>query len=350
MNKKIRVGIIGFGGIGNFHSMAINGNPDCELAAIFDPSPQAREKAVKSFPGAAICETLEQLLAVAGLKAVIIATPNNLHAQYSVAAAKKKLHVLCEKPLAMNAAEAAKMLKAAKDARVVHMANFGYRNIPAFRYAKSMVKQGMFGKITRMRAEFIQGFLRNPDAPIAWRNLKQFAGLGALGDLGSHMIDAVIYLTGAKPKRAIGIHRVTVGPKNDPATGKKVKVTADTDAQFMVDFGTFSALFETSQVECGPEKPLTVALSGDRGSFRVSAGERLNWDIALDKESRGTTPMVKTEIPEQYREEIPFGRHFILAIQKKTRDIATFEDGLIVQKTLDAVDRSMTSGKWEPIR
>lgn len=349
--KQIRVGVIGLGGIGNFHSMAITQNPDAELVAFYDVVPEAVERAAKAYPTAKGCKSLAEFLDTPGMNAVIIGTSNNVHAKYTIAAAKRGMHVLCEKPLAMNPAEAKKMLNAVRDNGVVGMANFGYRRTPSFKAIREMVRKGVFGKIHRVRAEFLQGWLRDPNANIVWRNQKEFAGFGALGDLGSHMIDSVAYILGAKPKRAIGFHSINVATKINPKTGKKAKVTADTDSQFLIDFGSFVASFETSQVDIANGGGLVIYVGAEKGTFRISSGDGKFYEVALDETgtSANGIGMSRVEVAKELQVDSPFNADFILAIQKKTKDYPNFEDGYMIQKALEAVDRSTKTGKWEKI-
>jgi len=352
MKKQVRIGVAGFGGIGNYHAMGIRANPHAEIVAIQDANPGALQRARESFPEAAVHESFEAFLDTPRLDGIVIGTPNHLHAEYSIAALKHGLHVMCEKPIAMNPKEAARMVKAVRQSRRIGMTNFGYREVPAFRFARDLFKRGEFGTVHRVHAQFLQGFLRDPNAPINWRNQKQYAGYGSMGDLGSHMIDAVRFITGASPRRAVGVHKVNVRTKINPATGKPARVTADTDSQFFVDYGGFVASFETSQVDYGRDVPPRIVLNGSKGTFCVSCADRMACELAVDGGgSKKSLPAqwTRIEVPKKYRSEIPFGNHFILAIRRELRDYPTFEDGRIAQVTLDAIDRSMHTKKWETI-
>jgi predicted dehydrogenase len=350
-SKKIRVGIAGCGGIGNYHAMAVCANPDCELVALFDSNPQSVERVGASCPTARQCSTFAEFLDTPGMNAVIVATPNNVHAPYATAAAKRGMHVLCEKPIAMNPAEAKKMVKAIRDNGVVGMANFGYRAIPSFRAIREMVRAGRFGRIFRVRVEFLQSTFRDPEGPLTWRNIAEYAGFGTLGDLGSHMIDIAVHLLGTEPRRAVGVHAVNVPTRINPSTGKKAKVTADTDAQFMIDFGSFAGAFETSQAEASTGSALAIQVSAEKGSFRLSSLDRSGYEIALDESRTNTNgiPLARQEVPKEMLVEGPFNADFFLAIRKKIRNYPNFEDAYLVQKALDAVHRSTLSGRWEKI-
>ena len=351
--KKIRVGVIGMGNIGGMHAGSIRRHPDCELAAFFDPNPQSMANARASFPDARACESPTDVLDTPGIKAVVIATPNNVHAEYTIAAARRGMHVLCEKPLAMNGRQARQMVAAIKGKRLVGMTNFSYRWVPSFRLARDLVRDGRFGKIHRLHIKYLQSWLRDPEGPLVWRNVKKLAGFGALGDLGSHMIDAARFVTGAEPRRVVGVHHVHVPFKVDPTTGKREEVTTDTDAQFMIDFGSFVGMFETSQVEPAHGNHFVVSLGAENGSCRLSSEDQDALEIALGDpyatHATWTTCLPRTVIPSDYRVGGGCIRDFVLAIQRKLRDYPSFADGSVVQEVLDGILRSSVTGRWEPV-
>ena len=173
------------------------------------------------------------------------------------------------------------MVEAIEKAGVVGMTNFSYRWVPSFRLARNLVREGEFGKITRLHIKYLQSWLKDENAAITWRNQKELAGFGALGDLGSHMIDAACFITGGTPERVVGVHHIHVPEKMDPKTGKKTPVTTDTDSQFMVDFGSFVGIFETSQVEPAHGNHLVVSFGGEKGTCRVYSEDGGNIEVAV---------------------------------------------------------------------
>ena len=127
------------------------------------------------------------------IDAVVIATPNFTHKPIAVAAAKAGKHVMCEKPLGLNAGEVRAMYEAARDAGVVHMTAFTYRFAPSMRYLRSLVKSGALGTPRHFRS---QRFLDWPETSWGWRQYKARAGAGDLFDMTIHRIDFAIDLLG----------------------------------------------------------------------------------------------------------------------------------------------------------
>ena len=135
----------------------------------------------------------EQICADQEIDAVVIATPNFTHRPIAVAAAKAGKHVMCEKPLGLNAGEVREMYIAARDAGVVHMTAFTYRFAPAMRYLRHLLKTGALGQPRHFRS---QRFLDWPETSWAWRQYKDKAGAGDLFDMTIHRIDFAIDLLG----------------------------------------------------------------------------------------------------------------------------------------------------------
>jgi len=124
-------------------------------------------------------------------------TPNNTHAEPSIAAAQAGKHIICEKPLARNAEEAKTMLDAVEKAGVKHAVAFNYRFVPAIRQIKNLIDSGALGTIYHWRSVYLQEWIMpHYNAPKWWRMDKKVAGSGAIGDLGAHIIDLAHYLVG----------------------------------------------------------------------------------------------------------------------------------------------------------
>ena len=127
------------------------------------------------------------------IDAIVIATPNFTHCEISVAAAESGKHIMCEKPLGLNAGEVKQMYDAADRAGVVHMTAFTYRFAPSMRYLKHLVTSGRLGQPRHFRS---QRFLDWPETSWGWRQYKAQAGAGDLFDMTIHRIDFAIDLLG----------------------------------------------------------------------------------------------------------------------------------------------------------
>lgn len=190
----VRIAIIGAGAVSDYHHVpGIRLDPRAELVAACDSSVALLEQRKRDWSIDRVTTDYEQLCADPQIDAVIIATPNNLHLPMALAAAAHGKHVMCEKPLGLNAAEVRQMYCAARDADVVHMTAFTYRFAPSMRYMKHLLHTGALGTPRHFRS---QRFLDLPETSWGWRQYRNQAGAGDLYDMTIHRIDFALDLMG----------------------------------------------------------------------------------------------------------------------------------------------------------
>jgi predicted dehydrogenase len=190
----IGVAMIGCGGIAlQNHLPGFALCPETKMVALCDSNPATLAKASQTTGINATFEKYEDVMNRDDVHAVVVATPNFLHAPIVHAAVAAGKHVLCEKPIAMNLEEALGMCEAADAAGVRHMTAFTYRFVPAMRYMEHLVKSGKLGTPYHFRAQRFQDWgTRN----LGWRQVKKLAATGELGDMLSHRIDFALNLVG----------------------------------------------------------------------------------------------------------------------------------------------------------
>lgn len=222
----LRLAIIGCGGITlQNHLPGFALCPDTRVVALCDADPAALERA-RQQTGVAVTSTrFEEIVTRDDVDAVVIATPNFTHAPIAHAAIAAGKHVLCEKPIAMNAAEARGMAEAADRASVRHMTAFTYRFVPAMRYLSHLVREGVLGDIRHYRSCRLQDWgTRN----LGWRQVRKLAATGELGDMLSHRIDFAHLLVGPMQRLVANLKNLTPvrdGHAND--TDDWVAILAD---------------------------------------------------------------------------------------------------------------------------
>jgi predicted dehydrogenase len=191
---KVRVGIIGAGAVSDYHHVpGTKLDPRAKLTLVCDVDAGLVEKR-KSEWGVAH-GTTDPIAAATSpeVDAVVIATPNFTHKEIALAAASAGKHMMCEKPLGLNADEVRRMYEAARDAGVVHMTAFTYRFAPSMRYLRHLLKSGSLGEPRHFRS---QRFLDWPETSWGWRQYKDKAGAGDLFDMTIHRIDFALDLLG----------------------------------------------------------------------------------------------------------------------------------------------------------
>jgi predicted dehydrogenase len=283
--------------------------------------------------------------------------PNDIHAEPSIAAANAGKHVICEKPLGRNAAEALTMLDAVRRARVKHLAAFNYRFVPAIRRARDLIHGGELGRIYHFRARYLQDWLADPTRPTSWRLRRAHAGSGALGDLGSHVIDLARFLVG-EPAEVSAATRTFVDarPRADGSGLEPVDVDDAFAAVVSFASGALGTL-EASRMSPGRRNGLVIEVNGDRGSLEFSL-ERLN-ELRVVRPGAHAFEDVLVDgwwppghiLGWEHTFVFELG-HFLDAVvnDKPVEPYgATFEDGYRAAVVGDAIVRSAETGERVPI-
>jgi len=204
MAKQLRVALVGYNFMGRAHSNAWRQVkfyfPELKLepvmVALCGRNKAKVDDVRERFGWAESVYDYDELLARDDIDLVDVTPPNNQHVEMIVKAAAAGKHILCEKPLATNLADAKTAVAAVKKAGVIHMLMHNYRRCPAISLAKEMIAGGELGEIYHWRAFYLQDWLMSPDVPMMWRVQKKIAGSGSLGDLMAHSIDLANWLVG----------------------------------------------------------------------------------------------------------------------------------------------------------
>jgi predicted dehydrogenase len=278
--------------------------------------------------------------------------PNALHAEPTVAAARAGKHVLCEKPLGLDAAQSRAMWEAAQESGVVHMCAFNYRFVPAVRLAREMLEAGELGEVFHFRARYLQSWGPAADRS-AWRFDRAQAGSGALGDLGSHIVDLARYLVGEPVAVQARMHSFS-GAEVDDAVAATVEFAG----------GALGTL-EASRFATGRINGLVFEVNGERGALAFDL-ERLNELQVMRSGSRGFASVLVSEPTDPYWAHwwppghvLGWAETFVHELHHLLRAIAaegtvaphgaTFEDGWRAAEVCDAIARSSASGAREEV-
>jgi predicted dehydrogenase len=303
-SREIGVGLIGYEFMGKAHSNALKTLPYMvfpppavpRLVALAGRTRAAVDAAASRYGFASATTDWHELVANPAVELVDNSGPNHVHAEPCIAAAEAGKHILCEKPLGRSATESKIMLDAVKRAGVVHMVGFNYRFVPAIRHARDLLHAGKLGTVYHFRARYLQDWLSDPNAPHSWRLNQATAGSGALGDLGSHVVDLARFLIG-EPKSVSGCLRTFTLER----PGGHVDVDDAFEATIEFESGAVGTL-EASRVATGHKNGLIIEVNASGGSLRFNL-ERLN-ELEVCTGSDGYTNVLITGA--QY----PFMRHW----------------------------------------
>ncbi|MES1212580.1 MAG: Gfo/Idh/MocA family oxidoreductase, partial [Leifsonia sp.] len=226
----LRVAMIGYGFMGAAHSQGWRTAPrffdlpaEPELAVIVGRDAERVEAARVKFGWAAAETDWRRVIDDPAIDIVDICTPGDSHVDIAIAALDAGKHVLCEKPLANTVEEAERMVAAAERAAangIRSMVGFSYRRLPAIGLARALVADGRLGEIRQTRADYLQDWLADANAPMTWRLDKSLAGSGSLGDIGAHAIDMIQYLTGTTVDAVSGTLSTFVTERPLPLAGE----------------------------------------------------------------------------------------------------------------------------------
>jgi predicted dehydrogenase len=380
---SLGVGMVGYSFMGAAHSQAWRTAPrffDLPLAPrmrVLGGRNAESVTAAASRLGWESTETSwEALVARDDVDLVDVCTPGDTHAEIAIAALEAGKHVLCEKPLANSVAEAEKMVAAAEAAAsrgVVAMVGFTYRRVPAIQLARQLVADGRVGTVRHVRAQYLQDWLADADAPLSWRLDRSKAGSGALGDIGAHVIDLAQFVTGERVTGVSGLLEtfVTERPVATDFAGlsgsggaERGPVTVDDAALFHARLsGGGIGSFEATRFAYGRKNSIRLEINGSEGSLAFDF-EDMNvlhfFDASEDPATAGFRRIVVTEPQHAYVAHWwPAGHglgyehafthqvvDLVEGIASGTHPAPTFADGLAVQRVLDAVERSAAAGGW----
>ena len=359
----VRIAIVGAGAVSDYHHVpAIRLDSRAVLVAVCDANAELLAKRRSDWGVSKSSTDPEVICADPDVDAIVIATPNFTHKAIVLAAARHGKHIMCEKPLGLNAGEVREMYHAARDAKVVHMTAFTYRFAPAMRYVQSLVASGALGGPRHFRS---QRFLDWPETSWGWRQYKKTAGAGDLFDMTIHRIDFALDLLGPLARVTGALARFA--PRTTTATGEAC-APSDVD-----DWS--SILGEFAGGATGVWEGTTLAKGYHRGGFGHEWAEINGSDgsavyqlhtpnsILLGKTGQDLAPV---EVPQKFLKPADSPRQlgqgepatvfrydlmweFVSAIVEGRQAVPSFLDGLRAQSVADAVIESYNERRWVEI-
>ncbi|QIK83957.1 Gfo/Idh/MocA family protein [Sanguibacter sp. HDW7] len=384
---RLGVGMVGYAFMGAAHSQAWRNAP-----RFFD-LPRSIDMAVLGGRnGAAVSAAAERLgwrstetdwralVERDDVDLVDVCTPGDTHEEIAVAALAAGKHVLCEKPLANTLAEAERMAEAARAAQErgqIAMVGFTYRRVPAVQLARQLVEEGRIGRVRHVRAQYLQDWIADPEAPLSWRLDREKAGSGALGDIGAHVVDLAQFVTGEWLTGVSGLLETFVherpvadahaGLRGEAGVGRG-PVTVDDAAVFYGRLtGGGLATFEATRFAWGRKNAIRLEINGENGSLAFDF-EDMNvlhvYDATEPARTAGFRRIVVTEPEHPFvggwwpaGHGLGYEHGFthqvvdlVEAVASGTSPRPTFDDGLQVQRVLDAVERSsLADNVWVPL-
>jgi predicted dehydrogenase len=349
VTETLGVAMLGYGFMGEAHSRALGATRqldaplEVDLVSLCGRDEQAREAARERLGWREGVADWREQVADDRVGLFVNGGPNALHAEPTIAAARAGKHVLCEKPLARDAAEAWETWQAAEAAGVVHMTGFNFRFVPAIRAAREIVAAGELGEIVHFRARYLQSW--GWDAAHSWRFDADASGTGAIGDLGAHSVDLARYLVGEVTGLSAVVRTFVPGRQVDDAYVATVEFES----------GAIGTL-EASRLATGRSNHHAWEINGSRGSLAYDH-ERMNELLIGD--GRGFRRVLEHGEWWPPGHIVGWGDTFTFEYLHLLGTIAgrhplaplgaTFADGYRCAEVCDAIGRAARSGAKEEV-
>jgi predicted dehydrogenase len=346
MPERLRCAVIGTGGFGLAHLDSLLHCPRASTVAIAEINPERLKDAADRYKIARAYADYHDLLDQPDIDAVTIAVPNHLHARIAIDALQARKHVLLEKPMAMNAKEAAKIVEAAKKMRRTLMVAHSFRFNRHTQAARTIVERGDLGEVYHARCFWL--WRGNIPRIGSWFTQKQFAGGGCTADLGSHMLDACLHLLGEFDVKSVSAQTFAkFGPRGLGETDWG-KSGIDPKKPFDVEDYSVALL----RLKSGRTVSMEVSWAGfhapDAREYGVDllgtqAGLSL-YPARLFRSGPNGSETIHLALPVVSHSEDRI-HHFVTCALEGKKPLVQPEESLKVQQTLDAIYASAATGK-----
>lgn len=385
MGRDIGIGLIGVGWMGQLHTVSYrrvaDHYPECGAVPRFviaaDEVASRAELARERLGYEQVTSDWREVLAHPEVEVVSITAPNFMHREVAAAAADAGKHFWGEKPLGRFPHETAEIAAAVAAAGIRTIVGLNYRHPPAVQYAKQLIDAGELGEITRYRGCFLGDYASDPRGALSWRFLREYAGLGALGDLMSHVADMAQFLVGPIARVTAQVEKqITQRPRVPMGSGTHFAVVESGElgevenedaVTSLVEFadGVRGSL-EATRVLVGRHVEMSFEVHGTKGALRWDFQRMNELEVYLplvNGDEGFATVFMKPGHPEyahfQPGPALPFSfddlkvieAHLFLESVLDGRQRAPgVREMLQAAKVIDAMARSSDSGRWEDVR
>jgi predicted dehydrogenase len=355
MAKSIGVGIIGTGFARTVQIPSFQRIDGARVVSVASGRAENAEAAARDFDIPHWTSDWRETIARTDVDLICITTPPPFHREMTLFALENEKHILCEKPMAMNAGEALEMWKKASEKPLLAVIDHELRYLNGRRKAFEMIRAGEIGKIRHVKYNFRAPHRGNPDSPWNWWSDAQQGG-GALGAIVSHIFDSVRWFTGAEISQVFCQLQTHVKRRKD-ANGEVREVTSDDESNLILRLADndltedATASISTSMVEY-PAYQNRIELFGSVGALRVE----YDGELFVGKPGEQSWQKIEVDLNERIETApntgwnngfIVFAEEIVKTLQAGETEVenaATFEDGYKIQIALDAARESNASG------
>jgi len=351
---KLRIALAGVG-FGEKYLVGLLPNPDVEVVGVYSRRQERAAEIADRYRLPFHTRHYPELLQHPRLDAVAVVTPNSTHAEFVLAALRARKHVICDKPLALNAAEGVELRQFADAVGVRHVTFVPYRFSPAALAMKQAMAEGRVGRVIRVRGAWGVD-LRNE--PLRWRFQSRLSGPGVVADLGAHLLDLLVWWVGPI-RRVLGRCRTHVPERPAEVGGLMKAVDVPDEASALLEFAGSGV--GSVNLSWNARRDQKVEIEGDVGTLTYESPSLLQW---LDGKGPFTPSVTFLPRGGAKPEQLPLPQmpyfdtqpralawmfmHVVsyLRGEPKPDPVATFTDGAAVLQVMDGMVESGETGKW----
>ena len=370
--KEIGVGVIGTGFMGKAHSIAYSASASVfgtglrpRLEMVCDLSPERAQNRATDLGFSRYSADWQDVVNDPAIDLISVCTPNDTHAEISIAALKAGKNVWCEKPMSTTLADSIAMRDMAAASTGKTIIGYNYTKNPAVTHARRLIEEGHIGRVSGFFCRYDVDNEADGTRPWSWRMSRDKSGTGANGDVLSHVISIGHYLAGSTISKVVGDIAIIHSQRRDENSPNRQKTVDNDDmVSALVTFANgVKGHIGASRVTWGRKCGLRWEIHGTEGTILYDQ-ERLN-ELKLftrnsDPATDGFRTILTGPLHPPYSAFLPNGGHslgymdvkicelheLLTAIELDKQVWPNFEDGLAIEYVMDAVDRSALSGQW----
>jgi predicted dehydrogenase len=353
---SVGVGVIGTGFARTTQLPAWAACEGARVVAVASGRRENAEGAAREFGIPFVADDWRGVVGREDVDLVSVVTPPSTHAEMTAAALAAGKAVLCEKPMAMNAEESARMAEQARGAGLLALVDHELRFLPARRKMREMIRGGELGRVRHAKAQFRVDSRARAEGPWSWWSDERMGG-GVLGAIGSHVVDALLWMLGAEVSHVSASLATHVSERADADSGEARRVTTDDEANMLLNFADgdvtegATGVVALSMVEAG-EPGHTVEVFGAEGALKVTREGAL-YHARVGEGAWREVETARAPLADGLRDNewsrgfTLFSREIVAALAEGRTAIdgaATFDDGHRTQLVLDAARAAHASG------
>ncbi|MCH7668897.1 MAG: Gfo/Idh/MocA family oxidoreductase [Acidobacteria bacterium] len=385
MTEEIRIGLVGFGWMGQSHSRSYRSIPTYfpeagimpRLVAVADNAPDRVKLALDNFGFESGTADWRELVARPDIDVIDITAPTSFHREIAEAAAAAGKHLFCEKPVGSSPAETAAIELAARKAGVIAGCGYNYRWAPMVQYTKQLIEEGRLGDLTHYRGRFFSMYGRDRLGVLSWRFLQEEAGYGALMDIMSHAVDLALHLAGPI-KRVVSMKNTFVTERPLPVPGNSTHydrgspddptgaVTNEDYVGALIEFENgVRGTLEADRSIFGPQSSMAFELNGSKGaaSWDHETLNQLKLYLPDEQPTDGFIQVLAGDGLPHQSNFVPGGGNsigfeamkviealeFLKSVAAGEQHSPGLQHAVAVASVLDAMVRSWESDGWESV-